>query len=182
MGAMRQRWANAEEEARGRLRQLKQSSSVKEFTTLLLEVPHTSDRYALFLFMDGLQNWAMELKRRGVQEDLATAIATAEGFVDYSTNKNTSKSKEKKPNSGKSRGDHAKGNKGNKDSASYKPKDEGKDKQEHDASKPRVKCFICDWPHQARECPKKKVLNSIVVSKLSQEGGNKGDVGALVEA
>ena len=49
---------NAEEEARGRLRRLKQSGSirdyVKEFTTLLLEVPDTSDKDALFLFMDGL--------------------------------------------------------------------------------------------------------------------------------
>ena len=49
---------NIEEEARGRLHRLKQSDSVrdyvKEFTTLLLEVPDTSDTDAIFLFMDGL--------------------------------------------------------------------------------------------------------------------------------
>ncbi len=51
---------NAEEEARGKLRRLKQTGSirdyVKEFTTL--EIPDTSDKDALFLFMDGLQSWA----------------------------------------------------------------------------------------------------------------------------
>ena len=51
---------NAEEEARGQLRRLKQTGSIrdymKEFTTLLLEVPDISYKDALFLFMDGLQS------------------------------------------------------------------------------------------------------------------------------
>ncbi|KAJ4729346.1 putative Gag-pol polyprotein [Melia azedarach] len=50
---------NAEDEARGRLRRLKQSGSVrdyvKEFTSLVLEIPDMSDKDSLFFFMDGLQ-------------------------------------------------------------------------------------------------------------------------------
>ncbi|KAL4339236.1 hypothetical protein GQ457_08G033370 [Hibiscus cannabinus] len=79
---------NAEDEARARLRRLKQSGSIrdyiKEFTNLVLEIPDLSDKDSLFNFMDGLQPWAKtELKRRGVQ-DLADAIAKAESLVDYS--------------------------------------------------------------------------------------------------
>ena len=49
---------NVEEEERGKLRRLKQTGTlrdyVKEFITLLLEVPDISDKDALFLFIDGL--------------------------------------------------------------------------------------------------------------------------------
>ena len=49
----------------------------------MLDVPDTSDKDALFLFMDGLQSRVkLELKRRGVQ-DLASAIAVAESLIDY---------------------------------------------------------------------------------------------------
>ena len=167
---------NAEEEAKGRLRRLKQMGSirdyVKEFTTLLLEVPDTSDKDALFLFMDGLQSWAkLELKRRGVQ-DLATAIAVAESLIDYSTNKEGSMDKEEKFGGGKSGGDHAQvqGNTSHREAASFKSRDKGKERGERDSSKPRVKCFICDGPHWARECPKRKALSALVASEHDQAG------------
>ncbi|KAL6344202.1 hypothetical protein AAG906_035427 [Vitis piasezkii] len=49
---------------------------VKEFSTLMLEIPNMSEEKLLFNFMDNLQSWAeQELRRRGVQ-DLATAMAT----------------------------------------------------------------------------------------------------------
>ncbi|KAL4278727.1 hypothetical protein GQ457_03G035580 [Hibiscus cannabinus] len=89
---------NAEDEARARLRRLKQSGSIrdyiKDFTNLVLEIPDLSDKDSLFNFMDGLQLWAKtELKRRGVQ-NLADAIAKAESLVDYSNHKeSTSKPK-----------------------------------------------------------------------------------------
>ena len=62
---------NVEDEARARLRRLKQSGSVrdyvKEFTTLVLEIPDLSNKDSLFYFIDGLQPWAKtELQRRGV--------------------------------------------------------------------------------------------------------------------
>ncbi|GJZ53762.1 putative nucleotidyltransferase, ribonuclease H [Tanacetum coccineum] len=82
---------NAKNEAKSRLRKLKQSETireyVKEFTTLDLEVLELSDQDSLFYFLDGLQGWAKtELERREVQ-DLATAIAHAEALIDFSTRK-----------------------------------------------------------------------------------------------
>ena len=135
---------NIKEEIRGRLHRLKQLGSargyVKEFSTLLLEFPDTSDKDALFLFMDGLQNWAkLDLKRYGVQ-GLATATTTVESLIDYSTNKDSSR-KDKKTSSGKGGRHHVKGYKENKDSASYKLKDKDREMEECYASKPRVKCF-----------------------------------------
>ena len=45
---------------------------VKEFSTLMLEIPNMSKEELLFNFIDNLQSWAeQELRRRGVQ-DLAT--------------------------------------------------------------------------------------------------------------
>ena len=50
---------NAENEARSRLRKLKQSGTikdyVKEFSTLILEIPYLSAKDSLFYFLDGLQ-------------------------------------------------------------------------------------------------------------------------------
>ena len=178
---------NAEDEARGRLRRLKQTGGVrdyvKEFTTLLLEVPDTSDRDALFLFMDGLVPWAkQELRRRNVQ-DLAGAIAAADSLVDY-TVKEPSKPVAKKASTGKSGGDHSKGQGGKgqaSKTSSYASKDKKKEKE--DPSKAKLTCFICDGPHWARECPKRKSLSAMVASELSQaEGSDKGggaQVGSL---
>ncbi|XP_054782108.1 uncharacterized protein LOC129289374 [Prosopis cineraria] len=93
---------NAETEARGKLRRLRQTSSIpdyiKEFTTIVLEIEDLSDKEALFYFMDGLKDWArVELDRRKVQT-LDEAIAAAECIIDYST-------KSKKPNPSNSEGD-----------------------------------------------------------------------------
>ncbi|KAI4305028.1 hypothetical protein L6164_028419 [Bauhinia variegata] len=93
---------NADIEARGKLRMLRQSGSIfdyiKEFTTIMLEIEDLSDKDAFFYFKDGLKDWAKtELYRRNVQT-LDAAIGVAKSLVDYS-------SKNKKPNLGKSRGD-----------------------------------------------------------------------------
>lgn len=49
---------NADLEARGKLRRLRQSGSIseyiKEFTTIMLEIEDLSDKDALFYFKDGL--------------------------------------------------------------------------------------------------------------------------------
>ncbi|TXG69042.1 hypothetical protein EZV62_003977 [Acer yangbiense] len=112
---------NAEKEARGRLRRLKQTGSirdyVKEFTTLSLEIEDMSEKDSLFYFMDGLKDWArVELERRNVQ-DLNAAIAEAESLTDYST-----QSKEKKSNQGKSGGDKSgQRSQGRKEEGQQKP-------------------------------------------------------------
>ena len=64
--------------ARKNMRCLKHPSSirdyVKEFSSLMLEIPNMTEEELLFNFMDNLQGWAeQELRCRGIQ-DLATTI------------------------------------------------------------------------------------------------------------
>uniref|UniRef100_A0A1U7VVG0 Uncharacterized protein LOC104217768 n=1 Tax=Nicotiana sylvestris TaxID=4096 RepID=A0A1U7VVG0_NICSY len=80
---------NVVNEARRKLRELKQTTSireyVKEFTKLILQIPNMSGEDVLFYFMDGLQNWAkQELQRRQVK-DVDEAIAVAESLTDFRT-------------------------------------------------------------------------------------------------
>ncbi|KAJ4717218.1 Retrotransposon protein, putative, Ty3-gypsy subclass [Melia azedarach] len=155
---------NAEDEARGRLRRLKQSGSVrdyvKEFTSLVLEIPDMSDKDSLFFFMDGLQGWVKtELRRRGVQ-DLASAIAVAETLIDYSSERANTKAKDKKGGQGKGGGDHGKA----QGDGSRKPpsgKERPKNDKEKD-SKPNRNYYFCDGPHWMRDCPKRKALSAMV--------------------
>ena len=73
--------------ARKNMRRLKHTGSirdyVKEFSSLMLEIPNMTGEELLFNFMDNLQGWMeQELRRRGVQ-DLATTMALAESLTDY---------------------------------------------------------------------------------------------------
>ncbi|GKC09182.1 putative retrotransposon gag domain, aspartic peptidase domain protein [Tanacetum coccineum] len=150
---------NAKNEAKSRLRKLKQSGTireyVKEFTTLVLEIPELSDQDSLFYFLDGLQGWAKtELERRGVQ-DLSTAIAHAEALIDFSTRRDSSKPKDKKVNQEKGGGEK---NAQPKVDAARKPPTR-KDKNLKTSYKSDG-CFICDGPHRARDCPKKAVMKN----------------------
>ncbi|GJR59546.1 putative nucleotidyltransferase, ribonuclease H [Tanacetum coccineum] len=93
---------NAKNEVKNRLRKLKKSKTireyVKEFTTLVLEIPELSDQDSHFYFLDGVQGWAkMELERQGVQ-DLSTGIAYAKVLIDFSTRRDSSKPKDHKVN------------------------------------------------------------------------------------
>ena len=92
--------------ARKNMKRLKHRGSiceyVKEFSTLILEIPNMSKKELLFNFMDNLQNWAkQELRRCGVQ-DLAMAMVVAESLVEYKRGD----SSKPKP---QSKGNHAKG-------------------------------------------------------------------------
>ncbi|GKV49230.1 hypothetical protein SLEP1_g55993 [Rubroshorea leprosula] len=78
---------NAEEAAMKKLRVLKHTGLIKdyirEYNSLMLEIPDMTEKNRLLYFMDGLQRWAeQELKRRGVQ-DLASAIAIAESLIEF---------------------------------------------------------------------------------------------------
>ena len=73
--------------ARKNMRRLKHIGSicnyVKEFSSLMLEIPNVTEEELLFNFMDNLQGWMeQELRRRGVQ-DLATTMALAESLTYY---------------------------------------------------------------------------------------------------
>ncbi|GJZ49134.1 putative nucleotidyltransferase, ribonuclease H [Tanacetum coccineum] len=171
---------NAKNEAKSRLRKLKQSGTireyVKEFTTLVLEIPELSDQDSLFYFLDGLQGWAKtELERRGVQ-DLSTAIAQAEALIDFSTRRDSSKPKDKKVNQEKGRGEK---NAQPKVNVARKPPT-GKDKNLKTSYK-NGGCFICDGPHRARDCPKKASLNGMSAhdDEEASDGGSMGSIRIL---
>ncbi|GKD50534.1 putative retrotransposon gag domain, aspartic peptidase domain protein [Tanacetum coccineum] len=171
---------NAKNEAKSRLRKLKQSGTireyVKEFTTLVLEIPELSDQDSLFYFLDGLQGWAKtELERRGVQ-DLSTAIAHAEALIDFSTRRESSKPKDRKVNQEKGGGEK---NAQPKVDAARKPPTR-KDKNLKTSYKSGG-CFICDGPHRARDCPKKASLNGLSAheDEEASDGGSMGSIRIL---
>ena len=45
----------------------------------------------------------------------------------------------------------------------YTREDKGRPKQRESA--PKLKCFLCDGPHLARECPKRKALSALIKKK-----------------
>ncbi|XP_062075961.1 uncharacterized protein LOC133780099 [Humulus lupulus] len=155
---------NALDDAKGQLRRLKQTGGIREyvrdFTTLILEVPSTTEEDSQFNFIDGLQQWAkVELRRRNVQ-DLSSAIAVAESLTDY-TSKESSRPKETKtfvsPRSGGGERWKARGT----PDASASQKGKTKEMVTRDT----VRCFVCAGPHWARECPQKRLLNAQAVVK-----------------
>ncbi|RVW81733.1 hypothetical protein CK203_049489 [Vitis vinifera] len=45
---------------------------------------------------------------------------------------------------------------------------EGRGKEEMKKFTPKIKCFLCDGPHWAQDCPKRKVL-SAMIEEIEQE-------------
>lgn len=154
---------------------------VKEFSTLMLEIPDMSEKDLFFNFMDGLQNWAeLELQRRGVQ-DLATAMAVAEQLVEF---KKVESSKPKFSKTGQGKGGGEKNTSSSKEASPQSS--EGKNEEHGNKSfKGKFKfrdtgCFICGGKYLARDCPKKKALNAIA-AQVEEEEEEEGEpnVGAL---
>ncbi|KAJ0512090.1 putative transcription factor interactor and regulator CCHC(Zn) family [Helianthus annuus] len=165
---------NAEHEARSKLRKLKHTGTlkdyVKEFTTLVLEIPDLSEKDSLFYFLDGLQYWARtELDRRNVQ-DLATAIAIAESLIDL---------KEKRPI--KPVVEEPDDDIGGGAKPSYTRRTEGpKPPRYNNNQSARRGCFICEGSHDARDCPKKSKLTALVRTEDDEaEGNEEARLGAM---
>jgi archaellum component FlaC len=166
-------------EARKKLRELKHRGTirdyVKEFTTLMLQIPSMPDDVLLFYFLDGCAPWVrQELQRRGVK-DVDEAIAVAESLTEYqrSTETQARTFKPTKGNFGKGMGDMRKDKPRAKPDWRPNPKIDykaGGNKQntwrkEYDDKKkgnltPRS-CFICKGPHFMRDCPKLGSLASM---------------------
>ncbi|GFY94453.1 hypothetical protein Acr_09g0008990 [Actinidia rufa] len=97
-----------------------------------------------------VKNWAqLELHRLGVK-DLSSVIAAADGLLDYKLgNPFFSEFSENKS-----------GWKNGKDNGSkFKPKADDSHNKNGQKNKGY---FICDGPHQAKDCPKRETLNAIV--------------------
>ena len=161
--------------ARRKIKHLRHTGSicdyVKEFSSLMLEAPDMNENELLFNFMDNLQGWAeQELRRRGVQ-DLAMTMAVTESLMDFRRGDSSQPKTSFK-------GSHAKGG-GDKGYKSHNSKEgssaafinkERKSGDRRRDFKPKTNCFLCDGPHWARECPKRKALNALIERETEQEG------------
>ena len=163
------------------MRRLKHTGSicdyVKEFSSLMLEIPNMTEEELLFNFMDNLQGWAeQELRRRGVQ-DLATAMVVAESLTDYKRGKSSKvESLEDSPTMGgedKVSRDHNAPRMGSGKTPNVQ---EGRGKAERKEFTPKIKCFLCDGPHWARDCPKRKVLSAMIEEREQEDKAHMGSM------
>ncbi|RVW13733.1 hypothetical protein CK203_087207 [Vitis vinifera] len=170
--------------ARKNMRRLKHIGSirdyVKEFSSLMLEIPNMTEEELLFNFMDNLQGWAeQELRRRGVQ-DLATAMAIAESLADYKRG-DSSKIESLEDSHAMGGGDevprdHNAPKKGSGKTSNVR---EGMDKAERKEFTPKIKCFLCDGPHWARDCPKRKALSAMIEEREQEDETHMGSMQLL---
>ncbi|WKA11995.1 hypothetical protein VitviT2T_029436 [Vitis vinifera] len=170
--------------ARKNMRRLKHTGSirdyVKEFSSLMLEIPNMTQEELLFNFMDNLQGWAkQELRRRGVQ-DLATAMAIAESLADYKRG-DSSKIESLEDSHAMGGGDevprdHNAPKKGSGKTSNVR---EGRDKAERKEFTPKIKCFLCDGPHWARDCPKRKALSAMIEEREQEDEAHMGSMQLL---
>ncbi|RVW19206.1 hypothetical protein VitviT2T_030342 [Vitis vinifera] len=170
--------------ARKNMRRLKHTCSirdyVKEFSSLMVEIPNMTQEELLFNFMDNLQGWAeQELRHRGVQ-DLATAMAIAESLTDY---KRGDSSKDESLEDSHAMGggdevprDHNALKKGSSKTSNVR---EGRDKAEMSEFTPKIKCFLCDGPHWARDCPKRKALSAMIEEREQEDEAHMGSMQLL---
>ncbi|RVW43565.1 hypothetical protein CK203_107076 [Vitis vinifera] len=169
---------------RKNIRRLKHTGSicdyVKEFSSLMLEIPNMIEEELLFNFMDNLQGWAeQELRRRGVQ-DLATAIAVAESLMDYK--RGDSSKVESLENSHATGGedevprDHNAPKKGSGKTPNVR---EGRGKAERKEFTLKTKCFLCDGPHWARDCLKRKALSAMIEEREQEDEAHMGSMQLL---
>ncbi|KAH7665792.1 Zinc finger CCHC-type protein [Dioscorea alata] len=123
--------------------------------------------------MDGLQHWArLEIQRRGAQ-DLATTISITKSLIEFKKLEK-SKSFKDKAFKGKNSGE----NKKETFSKFSKPK-EGRNTTEGKECPP-LKCYFCDGPHFARNCPNKSKISALVEEKeTAQEEKKMGSLQIL---
>ena len=163
---------SATDEARAKLRHLKQGGTireyVKEFTELLLEIPDISDSDVLFSFTDGLQGWVkLELEQRGIQ-NLADNIPVAESLIKFKRESRKEKSNKKV--------DDIIGEGVERDN---KGKEPGKGSKGMGGQKRPLECFICDGPHMARECPSRGKLAAMLIQGDTAEVDRQQNMSAM---
>ena len=170
---------NSEHEARAKLRRLSHKNTireyVKEFSELMLEIPDLSDKEALFTFVDGLQSWAkVEVQRRGPQ-DLASAISVAESLFEFKKSE-PSKIKGQKFNKGKGE------TSGQTKDGGNKPPMYNKGKPSYDkpsGDKAKLRCFLCEGNHFAKECPKRSKLSALIQRDEEESRQEETKMGSL---
>ncbi|KAL3499013.1 hypothetical protein ACH5RR_041745 [Cinchona calisaya] len=175
-----------ERDARAKLRRLEMKGEVreyvKEFSQLMLQIQSMSEEDAFFQFMDGLKPWTrLELERRNV-DNLSKAMLVAESLVEFKPREKPTTPREK-PNFSKPKGKEIA-------KESYKEfgggarekspsKNEGKSFITRDKGKRPIKCFFCDGPHMARECPAKAKLAAMAMEEETAEEKQLGSLRIL---
>ncbi|PHT84835.1 hypothetical protein T459_13278 [Capsicum annuum] len=186
---------NVVDEARRKLRELKQTSSihnyVREFTKLSLLVTSFSSEDLLFFFLDGLQNWAkQELRRRNVKT-VDEAIKVAESLTDFHADYAKSKDNRNKPIA-------AKGERGDKGKDKFIPNKNREFKGErnqpssfrknYEEKKKGVAnrdsgCYLCgDTSHFARSCPSLSKLGAMVAATRRDQASAQAESSGEQEA
>ncbi|KAL5760398.1 hypothetical protein ACOSP7_018912 [Xanthoceras sorbifolium] len=140
---------------------------VKEFSSLMLDIQNMSEEDKLFNFMSGLQKWAQaELRRQGVK-DIPSAMAAAEGLVDFHLSGSTSSASDK----GKSvEGKFEKNKDWKKKAADGRKEKEVKAKGKEPMQSKNSGCFICSDPHcnipDCGDCPMKERVSALVSQEV----------------
>ena len=100
---------NVEHMAMEKLITLKQTGSIRDylrqFSTLMLDIRGTSEKYKVFFFINGLQPWAKTWVKTKIHEkkvqDLATAIASVERLLDFGNEASFQRRTTQAPNTGR---------------------------------------------------------------------------------
>ncbi|XP_039008817.1 uncharacterized protein LOC120136994 [Hibiscus syriacus] len=180
-------------EARKKLRELKQRGImrdyVKEFTTLMLQIPNMSEEDLLFYFIDGLQGWAkQEMHRRDIKT-VDEAIAIAESLVDFQPYSHTNATKNKDKYPSKDGGERQENYQGNRDRDHRRPqakegdRDRRPGRRDYEEKKkafvPKGGCFLCKGPHPMSSCPKLGSLSAIVDRQDTESQAEMGSLQVL---
>ena len=56
---------------------------------------------------------------------------------------------------------------------------EGRGKAERNEFTPKIKCFLCDGPHWARDCLKRKTLNAMIEEREQEDEAHMGSMQLL---
>ncbi|KAI4372433.1 hypothetical protein MLD38_010665 [Melastoma candidum] len=113
----------------------------------------------MFAFTDGLQLWArLELERRGIK-DLNMAISVA-SLIKI---RRPEKPKLYNDRSGEGRSGGDRTHRGESSPRFSRPKEGGHhgNRLERGRETQRIKCYFCEGPHLARECPKRGKLSAL---------------------
>ncbi|CAH9116738.1 unnamed protein product [Cuscuta epithymum] len=135
------------------LKNLKHTTSVRDyvkaFSSLMLDIENMTEEDRLFNFVSGLQPWAQTELRRQAVKDLPSAMAAAEGLMDYSL-------------SDGSKGNKGKGESGISGSRGTLKCDDISAATEASVSKPKSKaCWGCGGQHLQRNCPENQKLAAL---------------------
>ncbi|KAA0057412.1 uncharacterized protein E6C27_scaffold280G002880 [Cucumis melo var. makuwa] len=180
---------NVEILARRKLRDLRHTGEireyVKQFAGLMLDIRDMSEKDKVFYFVEGLKSWARAKLYEQRVQDLTSAYAAAERLFDLTSDsqdarRNQSSSprrnRDSRPSSPKAVGGDKRSG---KDHKPYQSTTENTWRRPNDRSptKRPLKCFICQGPHLARECPNKVDFHAFQASLIADSDDKSNQVG-----